>query len=307
MNAESQPEPNNHHSRPFSAYSIHYIEIEACESNEFPISYPWESYLEPESHSLNTMVVFRELEIGYCHSGSGILMVEEQVIPFNAGCVSIVGNRAIRMSRSQLGTPSFWSWIWIDHHRLLAAMPDGAELVRENPFASPEFPCIFPPQKYRSLCHAVRRIIAELKGREYGHRTVVKGLACAFLASLFRLCRDMEPGPEQPTHPGVGRIAPALQYMTNHYAEDIDVQDLADLCNVSLTHFRRLFLAAVGKPPLQHLAQLRVRMAGAILAESDRPISQVAYEVGFESINTFNRQFRAIFGVSPRQWRAEHE
>jgi len=294
-----------HHGRPSEGYAVRYIHIEACESNDFPISYPWESYLEPESHPISTMVSSRELNIGYCHSGSGILVVEDQVLPFGAGCITVVGNQASHMSRARMGTPSFWSWIWIDHHRLLAGVPDDMELLAANPFYSPEFPYVFWPQQHRGLCQMVRRIIAELNSRAFGHRVVVKSLACALLANLFRCCRDLSPGA-----PGersdLDRLAPALQYMTNHYSENVDVGDLADHCNLSVTHFRRVFRAAIGRSPLQYLAHLRVRMAAAVLSDSDKPISQIAYEVGFESINTFNRQFRSVFAAAPRQWRMQH-
>lgn len=305
MKRKSRQEPTSHQPRPFDAYSIKYIRIQVCDSNEFPISYPWESYVEPESHSVNTMIVSRVLEIGYCHSGSGILVVEDRVIPFGAGCISVVGNQAIRMTRSHTGSPSFWSWVWIDHHRLLAGMPDDMEMLAQNPFSSPDFPYVFTPLKHRPLCQAVRRIVVELNQRAFGHRVVVKGLACAFMASLFRFCQDFRPGRKSTEHSEIDRLAPALQQMTNRYAESVDVGDLADRCNLSLTHFRRVFLAAIGKSPLQYLAQLRVRMAAAVLSDSDKPISQIAFEVGFESINTFNRQFRQTLGVSPREWRSQ--
>ena len=306
MNTTSHPLSKTHHSLPSGTFKIQYFRAEACESNEFPITDPWESYLVSESHPINTMLSTRELEVGFCHSGSGILVVEGKVIPFKAGSVSVVGNGAVRMSRSHVGTRSLWSWIFIDHHRLLAGMPDGRELLAQDPFSSPDFPYIFPQQEYPRMCETVHRIMDELKSRRYAYRAEVKGLASAFIASLLRTCQNMKPGSDSEQHPNIDRLAPVLTYMANNYSEPIDIEDLAAQCNLSQTHFYRVFKTAFGQTPRQYLTQLRISMAMALLSHSYESISQVAFAVGFESINTFNRSFRKAVGTAPRNWRRNH-
>jgi AraC-like DNA-binding protein len=99
------------------------------------------------------------------------------------------------------------------------------------------------------------------------------------------------------------RIAPALQYLGTHFTERVDVEDLARVCHLSVTHFRRLFLKAIRRSPLRYVAQLRIQMASALLENTNRTVLDISHEVGYDSLSSFNRQFRAQTGMSPREWR----
>ena len=275
-------------------------------TREFPITYLYEAVLEPQTNPILLLHAHDALELGYCHSGSGVLVVEGRVVPFSAGDICVVTEEAMHMSRGAIGQPSRWSFFWLDAGRLLAGMPDALDTMGPSLFGGPEFPYILSSRKHEKLCSLVRDIVEELRTGGEDHRVVVKGLACAAMAMLHRACRGLQPSDQTGARHGVDRIAPALHRIASHYTDPLDVEQLAALCNTSVRSFRRLFHEAVGKPPLQYLAELRSRMAAAILAESEKSISQVAYEVGFESINTFNRQFRATLGASPREWRQLH-
>jgi transcriptional regulator GlxA family with amidase domain len=99
------------------------------------------------------------------------------------------------------------------------------------------------------------------------------------------------------------RIAAALDYLAGHHVEPIRVGELARLCHVSVTHFRRLFNQAVGRSPAQYLQRLRVRMAAALLESTDRKVLDVSLEVGYPTLSSFNRHFRSVMGMAPREWR----
>ena len=108
---------------------------------------------------------------------------------------------------------------------------------------------------------------------------------------------------EHPESIGLRAISPALNRITNRYDESFGVREMAADCNLSETHFRRLFRQAMGYPPLQYLLRVRLQMAGALLRSTSRPIAQIAGDVGFSSLSSFNRQFQEYYGVSPRKWR----
>lgn len=288
---------------PTGGYPVRYLKKEACESKEFPISDAWGCCIESESQPLELMNSKRELEIGYCYSGSGLLFVEDRTVQFSSGCISVIGSNLYRMSRAQDDTPSFWKWFWVDHRRLLSDMPEGSSLLQINPFTSPDYPLVFTPREHPRFCDNVKRIIQELDDKHFGYRAVVRGMTSAFVAELLRYCQPMSPGKSSIAHEGLGRISPALVYLTANYQDSIDIGALAASCQISVPHFRRLFIKAIGMPPMQYLARMRVRMAMAILTETERSISEVAFQTGFNSINTFNRQFLTVAGMTPRDWK----
>jgi AraC-like DNA-binding protein len=85
--------------------------------------------------------------------------------------------------------------------------------------------------------------------------------------------------------------------------EALDLEQLAAEAGLSAFHFLRLFAAVLGVTPHQYLVRSRLRRAARLLAEDDRPITDVAYDVGFGDLSNFVRTFRRAAGVSPREFR----
>jgi transcriptional regulator GlxA family with amidase domain len=79
---------------------------------------------------------------------------------------------------------------------------------------------------------------------------------------------------------------------------------LAKVSGVSEAHFARSFKQAYGVPPHRYLLTRRVERATALLRETDLPITEIAFQTGWESLGTFGRTFRDITGESPGTLRA---
>jgi len=77
------------------------------------------------------------------------------------------------------------------------------------------------------------------------------------------------------------------------------VARLADVSGVSPTHFARSFKQAFGLPPHRYLLTRRIERAVALLRETDLPITDIAFQTGWESLGTFGRTFRDITGENP--------
>ena len=99
------------------------------------------------------------------------------------------------------------------------------------------------------------------------------------------------------------RVAPALHCLTSRYAASVRVEELARQCCMSLTNFRRVFRAVTGRSPMDYLINLRVQMAASLLRNTTRPITEIAMDVGCPTLSTFNRHFRRLQAMSPRDWR----
>ncbi len=99
------------------------------------------------------------------------------------------------------------------------------------------------------------------------------------------------------------RVADALRFIETHADEALDLDRLAEVAGVSKFHFLRSFARVVGLTPYRYLLLTRLRRAGAAIAATNRPISEIAYEAGFGDLSTFNAHFRAAMGASPSRWR----
>ena len=90
----------------------------------------------------------------------------------------------------------------------------------------------------------------------------------------------------------------ARDRMDRHYAAPLDVPALARVAGSSDAHFIRTFRAVFGETPHRYLQRRRVERAMALLRAA-HSVTDVCFEVGFNSLGTFSRTFTAIVGVSP--------
>jgi transcriptional regulator GlxA family with amidase domain len=88
------------------------------------------------------------------------------------------------------------------------------------------------------------------------------------------------------------------------YADQpLDLERSARQAGLSPYHFLRLFAAVLGVTPHQYLVRARLRRAAGLLVEDDRPITAVAFDVGFGDLSNFVRTFHRVAGLSPRHFR----
>ena len=83
----------------------------------------------------------------------------------------------------------------------------------------------------------------------------------------------------------------------------INLDDAAAQAGISAFHFLRLFSQTLGVTPHQYLVRSRLRHAARRLAEDDRAITDIAYDVGFEDLSNFVRTFGRAAGASPLKFR----
>ncbi|MEL6332611.1 MAG: helix-turn-helix domain-containing protein [Cyanobacteria bacterium J06633_23] len=94
-----------------------------------------------------------------------------------------------------------------------------------------------------------------------------------------------------------------LDYIDTHLAQDIKLADLAQLLSMSQYHFSRLFKQSLGVSPYQYLLQQRVERAKHLLRHTDRLITTIALDCGFNSHSHLSKQFRQLTGVTPKVYR----
>ncbi len=97
------------------------------------------------------------------------------------------------------------------------------------------------------------------------------------------------------------QIARAIEYMHTHLDQDISLEVLAQIVNVSPSHLHRLFKQATGMAPHQYLISLRVNRAKELLLTRRFSVNQVAAEVGFADQSHLHRHFKRAFGVTPKK------
>lgn len=119
-----------------------------------------------------------------------------------------------------------------------------------------------------------------------------------FLAQLLRQHRTRS---EQKIYPP--QFADLLTYIETHLAEAITIEDLCAHSHLSRSRIFQLFDEYVAQSPISYAMSLRIKRAQILLQDSEQPITDIAFELGFSSSQHFATAFKRHTGVSPTTYR----
>lgn len=94
------------------------------------------------------------------------------------------------------------------------------------------------------------------------------------------------------------RVVQAKAFIDNNYPDKIDIDNISDEAYFSKFHFIRLFKKIYGKTPHQYLTSVRINNA-ILLLRANKPVSEVCYSVGFDTISAFGSLFKRTIGTTP--------
>lgn len=102
------------------------------------------------------------------------------------------------------------------------------------------------------------------------------------------------------------QIAAAISHIERHYTENITLDQLVEISQMSRRNFLRTFESAMGHPPIQYLIHLRIRKACERLRADRASVTEIAMSVGFTDSNYFSRKFHDVMGASPRDYKKQY-
>jgi AraC-like DNA-binding protein len=100
------------------------------------------------------------------------------------------------------------------------------------------------------------------------------------------------------------RLLRGKDYLDSFFCEDMRLDRVASDACLSPYHFHRLFREVFGATPNQYLQRRRLANARDLLRSTERTVTEICLEVGFESMTSFSALFRRIYGCSPREYRS---
>lgn len=101
----------------------------------------------------------------------------------------------------------------------------------------------------------------------------------------------------------VKRMDRVLDYIQEHLDEELSLDRLSSLACFSQYHFHRIFSGMVGESVKAYVRRLRLERAASRLKQTKKGITEIAFEAGFETHESFTRAFKVMFGLSPKHFR----
>lgn len=145
-----------------------------------------------------------------------------------------------------------------------------------------------------------QKLILLLKTRPYGYEIGARGYLELILFQIY------QSGPK--TERAVANtkdLQMVYEFIDSNYMNNITVDTLAMLSNMSKYYFIRYFRKATGQTPVEYVNYVRIQKACEFLKEQDMKILDIAMAVGIQDLSYFNRMFKKIIGVTPTKYRMQ--
>lgn len=149
---------------------------------------------------------------------------------------------------------------------------------------------------------AVTEVLYEIREKKFGFELAVANAINRILLTVLRLRNNGAPSEAMYTE-RAGDMNKAFEYIEKNYASDITMTELSRLCSMSYSYFSRTFKAITAQSFSEYLLGVRLREAESLLAATDTPVTDIAYQTGFSSLSYFIAKFREKMGVTPKKYR----
>lgn len=249
------------------------------------------------------------MEIGICMAGSGTLTlgVNSRAYSFSTGTIVIVP-AGLHHSQQNRGEPSTrWRYVVLDERRFVTEIPARCRAVVTRFLQD-----IRTRGMYLDMGDTHDEILRMLYTMFDTHNRYasdaqgeIEALLLLILTRAARepIRREMN-AVIDPLH--MKSIEPALLYVSEHYAQEIRVQDMARACAMSESYFRKVFVKLMGLSPLEYVNRHRIHRAMHLLHITNDSVQHIALACGFPSLATFARNFIRYVGQNPSSWRRQH-
>lgn len=255
------------------------------------------------------------MEIGICHEGNGEMIYEECREQYQPGTLTIIPKNLLHVTVSEEGKPSFWEYLFFDPAQIIHEVyPDDEMFCRQVLDQLSKTHLTFRQEHCQQLTQLIGLLIYEMAHKEKHYKRVTKALMEALIMEIYRLCMS-EKSTTSRISPmksgGVGttvQLRDALEYIDKNYMDaGLRIEQLADLCGLSETHFRRVFKEQLHVTPSEYVNLVRIRQACELLRKSSMSMGEISDNVGFESTTSFTRNFKKLLDITPYQWKKHPE
>ncbi|GAA4846952.1 arabinose operon transcriptional regulator AraC [Paenibacillus vulneris] len=222
--------------------------------------------------------------ITYTLSGEGYFRTPGQETVCKAGDVTLL--RA--GTPHQYGTVSGQSW-----HFVWAHFSDRFMESRLLPEADLVVQSVDNSSSRKRIYRTFKKIINDFRERgEYWHELCLNGLREILLLLAQKSIQRLD-----------ARIEETLNYLSLHMRKPLRIDELSRSIGLSPSRLSHLFKESTGLSIIDTLNRMRIRQAALMIEHTDRSLTEIAYDVGYQNYNHFTKQFRKHYGVNPGSYK----
>jgi len=248
-------------------------------------------------------------ELGYCYSGSGIHNTPQRSIAFEEGDALLLFPGQQHLAIKSPDTDTRWIFVYVDIEKLfLACGFDRSTALSVCRKLSYSVYDLIKRSQYPEIAEEIHSFI-EIYRNFTPVRTEQLGAGFySLLLSISNAVGTLEPVKIE-THNDYGRFQPVIEMIEQQLSRGRlpAIEDLAASCYLSLPNFRKAFGQQFGMAPHKYIIYRAISNAQCMLLSTEKSILEVCMESGFQSLASFNRNFKLLSGISPESYRQLHK
>lgn len=248
------------------------------------------------------------MEAVYVLDGTGIMICDSQTFHASSGDLILFPPQSIHSISNGSDTPVRYAVLMFDLGQLF------------HTSAGVHFPSLFSKartDKNASLFltakqldgipieHFFTRCIAEQEQQQYGYRMMIRSCLQSLLLEVIRIWRENGFDTDQAfTLPkDSDSLYSITEYIDTHAHLPLKVEDLAERCHMSYSHFAKVFRETYGQSCKKYIEFIRICKAEDLLLFTNLDLNYISQETGFSDCSHFIRVFKQQKGITPKQYR----
>lgn len=268
----------------------------------FPFQYYYDNIWDYDFHCADWHW-HPELELVYVQSGVAVCYIGEEKLKLSPGFGLLINSRAIHRFEAESDTivPNA-----VFSPFLLAS----EESLLYRKYMAPFLNCgaayvVFDPDEpWQAACIRYMREMFRLQDREEADEL---GTVCYLLSFWNEMVRHVPamdaPQKKTPDRSNQARLQIMMQYIQEHYRENVHLEEIAGAVYIGKSTALQIFHQGIHVSPISYLIQYRLRKAAALLTDTKKKVAVIAEETGFQNAGYFCRKFKALYGISPQEYR----
>lgn len=249
-------------------------------------------------------------EIGICRDGLGEMVFDGEIHAYGDGVVTMIPANYPHTTVSYGDEKNFWEYLFFDPAQIIEQLFPEDQMYQRKALESLNKSAFYTTaERNPELVKFIDLLIDEKNNNKSFRKKMSKLHMEAIVLELLRMDETLpeEKHIKAKGTTNMGQIALAIEYISKNYMDEIRIADLAGLCSLSETHFRRLFEEYINMAPIEYINLVRIQNACELIKKSNYSMETVAQKCGYTNVTTFNRNFKKILNTSPYHWKINPE
>ncbi len=276
----------------------YYNEKKKHGTEDFPVAY---YYVDRTHHSYNMPFHWhKEWELIHVLEGELLLSVDGTEYKATAGDVLL-----LREGMLHGGTPDNCVYESLDFYLHGLFM----NVLSVKKYLAQFYKLVYLPQVYYPAPSQVCKIVEEIflpfrtnKSEELCRLTTLSGITKLFCTVLENGCYIENIHSDTKGTGKIEKLKPVFEHIENNFSSCVTLEDLAKIIGMNPGYFCRYFQSITQQTPINYLTQFRIERAATMLSATDKSVTEIGLDCGFNDICHFIKTFKKLKGVTPKKY-----